>query len=397
MKLGFYYHISIISSPEGVRVPSFLGVFIDSLASEVSTLMVFAHAAQLREIQSCDYVLKSQNVEWINLGNKTPFWDRVLFPGRTLNKIKNEIAKCHCTIVRAPSPLAPYFYFKFKRKTKISFLMVGDYVEGMKTQKETFCRKIPVYLLTYLNEYLQNKAIRNCTTFVNSRVLKNKYLKLTDDLHEIRTTTISKSDFYKRCDSFDPISDEINLLYTGRITTSKGVLDLVEVATKLISKGRNIVVHFVGWEDNPSKPVEREIKAVATKSGILDKIKFHGKKSVGPELFAMYRMAQIYVLPSRSDSEGFPRTIWEAMSNSIPVVTTRVGSIPYFIENEKHALLVKPFTPDELYLAIDRIITDELLRKSIIAKAFDFVKEITLEVQTKLIIKILEEDDFQRN
>ncbi len=43
------------------------------------------------------------------------------------------------------------------------------------------------------------------------------------------------------------------------------------------------------------------------------------------------KKADIYVIASRS-SEGFPRTIWEAMAHCLPVVATKVGSIPAFIE-----------------------------------------------------------------
>lgn len=390
MVLGFYYHVVLNSKNEAIRMPSFLGVFIDSLAEEVSTLIIFGHQARNQEVHLCDYTLKHKNIQWVNLGYKTPYWDRVIFPWETLRKIKNGISKCDYIIVRAPSPLAPYFYLRFRKQSKISYLMVGDYIEGIKNQKEKIYRKIPVFILTYINEYLQNKAIRNCKTFVNSRLLYTKYVPFAYQLHEIRTTTISKEDFYARRDSFISCSKEINLLFTGRINLAKGVLDLVEAASKLIKENRNIKVHFVGWEDHPDKPAEREIIKLATRLGILDRIFFHGKKSVGYELFSIYRMAQIFVLPSQSDFEGFPRTIWEAMANSLPVVATKVGSIPYFIENEKQALLVKPHDQDELYSAIKRLIDNESFRQSLIANAFNFAKKITLKVQTRKLLKILQ-------
>lgn len=394
MVLGFYYHIVLYERKGEIRIPSFLGVFIDSLATEVSSLIIFGHQARTQEAPICDYTLKRKNIEWVNLGFKTPYWDRVLFPGKTLRNIRNEISKCDFTIVRAPSPLAPYFYLKFRRQTKISFLMVGDYIEGIKNQKEKIYRKIPVFILTYLNEYLQNKAIKNCTTFVNSRLLFNKYLPFAYKLHEVRTTTISKEDFYARRDSFNVSSAEINLLFTGRITIAKGVLEIVQVASKLIKEGKNVKVHFVGWEDNPDKLIEKEIIKLAARLEMPDSIFFHGKKSVGQELFEMYRMSQIFVLPSQSDSEGFPRTIWEAMANSIPVVATKVGSIPHFVEDEKHALLIMPKDQAALYSAIKRLITDAYLRQSIIANAFTFAKEITLEVQTSKLLNILQSSEM---
>lgn len=397
MILGFYYHIVLNGNDEEIRIPSFLGVFIDSLASEVSSLIIFGHQARMHESQACDYKIKGKNITWVNLGYKTPFWDRVMLPGKTLIKVKREISKCTNVIIRAPSPLAPYFYFKFHKQTNISFLMVGDYIEGIKVQENPLYRKIPIFILTYLNEYYQNKAIKRCTTFVNSRLLFNKYKGIASKLHEIRTTTITQNDFYAKTDSFTSHSDEINLLYTGRISIAKGVLDIVQVASMLIEEGRNIKVHFVGWEDSPNRPIEKEIRELALSFDIVDNVIFHGKKSVGEELFAMYRMSQIFILPSQSDFEGFPRTIWEAMANSTPVITTKVGSIPYFLENEKHALIIEPRNQSALYFAIIKIITDESLRQSLIANAFALVKENTLDVQTKKLLKFLENTDVQSN
>lgn len=388
-KLGFYYHIVLTQGKDGLKIPSFLGVFLDSLAKEVDILVIFGHEAKAEEIISCDYILKETNIQWVNLGFKTPFWDRVLFPSKILDKAKPEILTCEATLVRAPSPLAPYFYSKFGKKTKIAFLMVGDYLEGLKAQKESFYRKIPILLLTYFNEMMQNKAIRNSQTFVNSRLLFNKYKSIAKELSEVKTTTLSNSDFFERKDSFSDNSDEINILFTGRISFSKGVLDIITVASRLYKEGKNVKAHFVGWEDNPEKPVEKAIQLLASQYGLLELVFFHGKKSVGPELFSMYRKAQVYILPSQSDFEGFPRTIWEAMANSLPVVATRVGSIPYFVENELHILMVEPKNIEALYTAVKNVVENKRLRESLISNSYNFVKEVTLEKQTKLLIEHL--------
>jgi len=162
-----------------------------------------------------------------------------------------------------------------------------------------------------------------------------------------------------------------------------------------MNEGRSIKVHFVGWEENSGKLVEKQIIKLAEKSNMKDRIFFHGKKSVGAELFSFYRIAQVYVLPTQSHSEGFPRTIWEAMANCIPVVTTNVGSIPYFIKNEKHALLVEPCRTDELHLAVKRIIEDDILRKKLIRNAFDLVKEVTLETQSRRLIGIIKSSTLE--
>ena len=271
--------------------------------------------------------------------------------------------------------------------------MVGDYIKGLKVQKEPLYRKVPIYFLTYLNEFMQNIAIKKCTTFVNSRLLFNKYKDQAKTLHEIRTTTLTLKDFYQRYDSFDNSNGTVNILSTGRISYEKGVIEVVRVAAKLTKEGLKINVHFVGWEDKVDKPVERDIKAEAVRLGISDRVYLHGKKNVGPELFEMYRMSQIFMLPSQSDFEGFPRTVWEAMANCVSVITTGVGSIPFFIENNKHALIVPPRDFEALFSATKRIINDQSLRKLLLSNAFSYVKDITLEIQTKRMLNLLSRND----
>jgi glycosyltransferase involved in cell wall biosynthesis len=118
--------------------------------------------------------------------------------------------------------------------------------------------------------------------------------------------------------------------------------------------------------------------------GFENKMKFHGFKKVGPDLNEMYRMADIYVIPSYH--EGFPRTIWEAMANSLPVVATKVGSIPYFLEDKKHAILINPKKTSDIVKAVNQLISDNNLRKLLIRNGIEISKTNTLEQQTKKMV-----------
>lgn len=389
MKIGFYYHITLYKKNDKLNIPSYLGVFLDSLAKGVELLIIFGHEASEAEKPQCDYTLTELNIKWVNLGFKTPFWHRMIFASKILRTIESELSLCDCTIIRAPSPLAPFFSSKYGKRYKIAYLMVGDYMEGLKAQKDPLYRKIPVYLLTYWNEIMQNRAISNSLTFVNSSLLFKKYKGIARQIHQVKTTTLTESDFFEREDSFNANSNQINILFSGRISISKGVLDLIAVIVRLIENNYNARLHIVGWEDDKDKPVEKEIEAIAIKFGITNAVIFHGKKRVGPELFQMYRESQMYVLPSQSNFEGFPRTLWEAMANSLPIVTTSVGSIPFYLLNGKHALIVPPKNTEALLDAITALINNEDLRKSLIKNSFILSKEVTLEKQTSLLLKVL--------
>ncbi len=124
MKLGFYYHIPVKASQSCVKMPAYLGVFLDALAAEVETMVLFMHEANLTDSEYCDYNLKASNLIYHSLGPKTPAWSRFMFPRKTLKRIKYSVSDCDILLVRAPSPLAPAFHKYFFRETRIAYLIV---------------------------------------------------------------------------------------------------------------------------------------------------------------------------------------------------------------------------------------------------------------------------------
>ena len=90
-------------------------------------------------------------------------------------------------------------------------------------------------------------------------------------------------------------------------------------------------------------------------------------------------------MPS-TGNEGFPRTIWEAMAHSMPVVATKVGSIPFFLNDNDNCLLIKPKSVKKLYNAIKKIINDKNLRKKIIKNGFKLASEQTIENRSKEMV-----------
>jgi glycosyltransferase involved in cell wall biosynthesis len=65
----------------------------------------------------------------------------------------------------------------------------------------------------------------------------------------------------------------------------------------------------------------------------------------GPQLFARYARADLFVLPSIS--EGTPKVIGEAFAHGLPVVAAAVGNLPRLIQPGLGAL-VPPADPEAL-------------------------------------------------
>jgi glycosyltransferase involved in cell wall biosynthesis len=153
---------------------------------------------------------------------------------------------------------------------------------------------------------------------------------------------------------------------------------MVEALAMLVQAGEDVVLDLVGWPEKNDDVLE-EMKQVAARLHVTERVKFHGSKAAGPELFAHYRESDIYVIASKT-SEGFPRTIWEAMAHSLPVVATRVGSIPEFVQDA--ALLVEPNSTRELAGALRNLLHNPAKRRGMIKRGRELAATVTLEQQT---------------
>ncbi|MEL7658701.1 MAG: glycosyltransferase family 4 protein, partial [Bacillota bacterium] len=102
---------------------------------------------------------------------------------------------------------------------------------------------------------------------------------------------------------------------------------------------------------------------------------FHGYQPIGPTLSAFYDRADIFITASQS-SEGFPRTIWEAMAHSLPVIATGVGSIPDFIGDA--AVIIEPQSVSGIVDAINFLISNPTKRQNFINMGQELAKENTL-------------------
>ncbi len=386
MKLAFYYHIPLSSSNNQLSVPGYLGVFLDELAKNVEALYLVMHEASGVEIGEADYQLKGQNIKFISLGRKTAPWHRTFYPGSVLKKVLKEIEMCEATLVRSPSPLAPAFKRFIKRK-KVFFMVVGDYQEGAKQIEK---RGLKNFLLNAYFRYSDRQFrsfFPSTDIFVNSPQLFEKYKSETKSITLIKTTTLKDEDFFKKADL--GLHNPVRILYTGRFDLTKGLRELIEAMGQLRNNKYDVHLNLVGWETSKNKPIENQLKQMANELGITENITFHGKKKIGDELNEMYRTNDIYILPSYH--EGFPRTIWEAMANSIPVIATNVGGIPIFLEDKKHAILIRPKQVTDLSNAIQFLIQNEEFRYSLVKNGYQLAKENTIENQTKILIKHISE------
>lgn len=357
-------------------MPGYLGRFLDELAVHVDHLILFLHEPNPGENINFDYPLQAANTELVLLPQRKSAPYRLLHARKFTVLLKQHSKNIDALMIRSPSHLLPSLANADKSLPTI-LMIVGDYLAGIDSLPQPAWRKTLIRLMDTVNYHEQLKVAHKSLVFVNSKNLFDQYYGVANRLIETRTTTLTKDDLYIREDTCQ--NRPIRLLYTGRMDPAKGLLDMIKALSRLVHEGEDVVLDFVGWSEAKSDILDK-INSTAKQGGVEDRVFYHGYKSVGPELFAYYKMADIYLIASQA-SEGFPRTIWEAMVHSLPVVATRVGSIPDFIEGV--AELVEPRDPTALAQSVRKLIDDSELRKKYMARAFEIAKENTLETQVE--------------
>lgn len=162
-----------------------------------------------------------------------------------------------------------------------------------------------------------------------------------------------------------PNEEVKTILYVGRLIERKGVKYLLEAFKQLEDKYNNLKLVIVGEGDQ-----ENSLKKQATGN-----VTFTGKID-NNKLKNYYQKANIVVVPSTDDGMGDPWVfvINEAMSYSKPVVATNaVGAAYDMIDG--NGFIVDQKNPDQLASAIEKILTDEKLEKSMGVKSKKIINE----------------------
>jgi len=84
--------------------------------------------------------------------------------------------------------------------------------------------------------------------------------------------------------------------------------------------------------------------------------------------FAVLKKSDIFIHPARNP-EACPTSILEAMALGVPVISTKLGSIPELVINGKGGYLVSPNSPTDLAARISSTLCDEMFKSQ--ARAFN--------------------------
>jgi phosphatidyl-myo-inositol dimannoside synthase len=150
------------------------------------------------------------------------------------------------------------------------------------------------------------------------------------------------------------------ILYAGNLVASKGVDVLIRAMAELVRRQVPCELKILG-----EGPLQSDLLGLATRLGIARQVTW-SRFVPQSEMPAEYGVSTVTVLPSRGNAEGLGLTLVEALLSGSAVVGTPAGGIPEVVVHERTGLIAKDGDPIDLADQIQRLLTDEALRDSLV-------------------------------
>ena len=282
-----------------------------------------------------------------------------LLPGyyRKLRKLKPDIIHVH-----APFPLgwfAPGFVFA---STPVFCTWHSDIV------RQRFLQ--PLY------QPLERQFLQRCNCIIpTSEPLMNYSPSLQEFKDKCRVIPLALREEACNDPQITSRAKEIKKKYAGKIVLFVGRLVGYKGLPYLIEAMRGIHAHLLLAGEGI---LRNELEILAAQMG-KDKIHFLGHVDEA-EKTALYRAADVFVLPSIERNEAFGYVLLEAMQQGCPVISTDLPTgVIYVNQHDITGFVVPPRDAQSLADTLNRILTDDGLRKSLsyaakawIASKFNF-------------------------
>lgn len=183
---------------------------------------------------------------------------------------------------------------------------------------------------------------------------------------------------------FKDLKEKEILFSIGTLQKRKNIVNIIKAYNLYRNKNpkSKLVLIIAG---NPGRGYEEIIKEYET-SKYKENIKILHYISE-KEKILLYKISKIFIFPSLY--EGFGMPIVEAMAAGVPVITSNVSSMPEVAGSA--ALIINPYSVEEVSSAIEKYDLDEGLREEKIKLGYIQCQKYTWENSSKKLEKIYEE------
>lgn len=183
------------------------------------------------------------------------------------------------------------------------------------------------------------------------------------------------------------LADRPTLLFVGTVMPRKGVVDLVRSAEQVLAAGHDFRLVIAGENDLDPEYTDR-VRSLIREAGIEENVELTGFVPA-EELPALYALADLFVVPSLE--EGFGMTVAEAMAAGTPVVGTRVGRVPWLLDDERCGRVVEPGDSSGVADAVVELLNDSVERERMGERARKRARDVSWEGVTADVLSIYQE------
>jgi glycosyltransferase involved in cell wall biosynthesis len=132
----------------------------------------------------------------------------------------------------------------------------------------------------------------------------------------------------------------------GRLSPEKGYELLLQAGKDVLKTFPD--AHFMIVGDGPQKD---DLRETCDRLGLNSRVIFTGKRR---DIGRLYSIMDIFVISSHT--EGLPMVLLEAMASGVPVIATKVGSIPDVVSDGVNGLLVESGNVRQIREAIENLL-----------------------------------------
>ena len=239
-----------------------------------------------------------------------------------------------------------------------------------------------------LHKYLETcKQVKGL--FVMTNALKEYYVSKGIDPKNIEIINMTVD--HSRFESLIKNNNERYIVYCGNASNNKdGVDKLIESFSLISSKYPDVKLYIIG--PKPKSDADFLNLQLAKKIGVVDKIIFTG--SISSDEIPQYLVnAEICALERPNNKQatfGFPTKLGEYLLSKTPVVLTKVGDMPLFLEDNVSVVFSEPDNIEAFACRLDWALTHTEEVKSIGRKGYDVaMKQFNADIEAKKIINFV--------
>lgn len=149
-----------------------------------------------------------------------------------------------------------------------------------------------------------------------------------------------------------------NILFVGTVQPRKNLVRLIEAFAGLPQNTRLLLAGKLGW-------LYEDILEAPERFGVRDRVVFLGR-ILDKDLPKLYKLAQVFVLPSLTEGFGLP--VLEAQASGVPVVVSRAGALPEVAGNG--AIFINPLSVESIKRGLEKVLAKPALQRRLVEKGY---------------------------